>query len=117
MKKVLLVLSGLILSIGLSQNAIAQKGQTGLGLRLSPDGAGFTGKFFMDRNLAFEGQLNAGGVFGGEGESFNAVIFPFPTPVGGCSSVAVSMWACGIMAIQDSRVKANIETAVKVFSV
>ena len=85
MKKVLLVLSGLILSIGLSQNAIAQKGQTGLGLRLSPDGAGLTGKFFMDRNLAFEGQLNAGGVFGGEGESFNAVglleyHIPLPDP-------------------------------------
>ena len=69
MKKVLLALSGLLLTLSLSYNAQAQGSRTGLGLRLSPDGAGFTGKFFMDRNLAIEAQLNAGGVFGGEGES------------------------------------------------
>ncbi len=85
MKSILLVLSTLILSIGLSNNVFAQPGQTGLGLRLTPDGGGFTGKFFLDRNVAFEAQLNAGGVFGGEGESFNAVglleyHIPLPDP-------------------------------------
>lgn len=85
MKKILLVFSGLLLSICMCESALAQKGQTAVGLRLSPDGAGFTGKFFVDRNLAFEGQLNAGGVFGGPGESFNAVALleyhiPLPDP-------------------------------------
>ncbi|HRO42804.1 MAG TPA: hypothetical protein PL009_08210 [Flavipsychrobacter sp.] len=85
MKKVLLLLSGLILTLIFSQNANAQGGRAGLGIRLSPDGAGFTGKFFVDRNLAFEAQLNAGGVFGGEGQSVNAVgllqyHIPLPDP-------------------------------------
>jgi len=85
MKKLLLVLSGLLLSIGLSQPATAQGSRTGLGLRLTPDGGGFTGKFFVDRNLAIEAQLNAGGVFGGEGESLTAVglleyHIPLPDP-------------------------------------
>jgi len=73
MKKVLLFLSGLLFIGCLSQPAFAQGGRTGLGLRMSPDGAGFTGKFFVDRNLAIEAQLNAGGVFGGDGQSVNAV--------------------------------------------
>ena len=85
MKKVLLALSGLLLTLSLSYNAQAQGSRTGLGLRLSPDGAGFTGKFFMDRNLAIEAQLNAGGVFGGEGESVTGVglleyHIPLPDP-------------------------------------
>jgi hypothetical protein len=89
MKKVLLLLTGLLLSFGFSYKAQAQGSRTGLGLRLSPDGAGFTGKFFVDRNLAVEAQLNAGGVFGGvfggEGESITAAglleyHIPLPDP-------------------------------------
>lgn len=51
----------------------AQKANTALGLRATPDGGGFTGKFFIDPNLAIEAQVNAGGIFGLEGESFNVV--------------------------------------------
>jgi hypothetical protein len=85
MKKVLLAITGLLLSFGIAQTANAQAGSTALGLRLTPDGGGFTGKHFLDRNLAIEGQLNAGGVFGGEGKSFNAVglleyHIPLPDP-------------------------------------
>lgn len=73
------------MAVSVSNQSFAQKGQTGLGLRLTPDGGGFTGKFFIDRNLAIEAQLNAGGIFGGEGESFNAVglleyHIPLPDP-------------------------------------
>jgi hypothetical protein len=85
MKKILLALTGLLLSFGVAQQSFAQKGQTSLGLRLTPDGGGFTGKYFLDRNVAFEGQLNAGGILGGEGKSFTAVglleyHIPLPDP-------------------------------------
>jgi len=33
----------------------------GLGIRLNPDGGGITGKFFFDRHLALEAQLNVSG--------------------------------------------------------
>lgn len=73
MKKICLFLAGFLLTVCTSENAAA-RGETGLGLRLTPDGGGFTGKFFMDRNLAIEAQVNAGGVLGWEeGTSFNAV--------------------------------------------
>ena len=83
MKKVLLFLGGLIMMACTEANA--QAGRTGIGIRLTPDGAGFTGKHFIDRNLAFEGQLNAGGIFGEEGTSFTAVALleyhiPLPDP-------------------------------------
>lgn len=42
-----------------AQNDIA------LGLRATPDGGGFTGKFFLDHNFAFEGQLNGAGLYDG----------------------------------------------------
>lgn len=46
------------------QTVKAQDGaDVGLGLRATPDGGGFTGKFFLDPNWAIEAQLNAGGVF------------------------------------------------------
>lgn len=47
----------------------------GLGIRLNPDGAGFTGKFFLDRNWAIEGQLNAsgGGYIANDGPSMTVV--------------------------------------------
>jgi hypothetical protein len=85
MKKVIQILSGLVLMIGLTQQATAQSSRTALGLRMTPDGGGFTGKFFMDRNLAIEAQLNAGGILGGEGQSFTAVglleyHIPLPDP-------------------------------------
>ncbi len=34
--------------------------QTAVGMRLSPDGVGFTGKFFVNTPVAFELQMNAG---------------------------------------------------------
>lgn len=85
MKKILLFLAGLILTIGLSTQVNAQNGRAGIGLRMTPDGGGLTGKFFVDRNLAFEGQLNAGGLLGEEGESVTAVALlqyhiPLPDP-------------------------------------
>ena len=62
----------LMAGVGLQQ-VHAQNGGTALGLRLTPDGGGFTGKFYANRNVAIEVQLNAGGVMGGNGESFTAV--------------------------------------------
>lgn len=73
MKKVTLLISGLLLGLFLAIQANAQSSRVGLGLRLTPDGGGFTGKFFLDPNLAIEGQLNAGGILAGEGESVTAV--------------------------------------------
>jgi hypothetical protein len=66
-------MTGFALSLGIAERACAQKGDLSVGLRMTPDGAGLTGKYFLDRNIAFEGQLNAGGVFGLEGQSFTAV--------------------------------------------
>ena len=85
MKKGLLLLSAILFSVCAAFQADAQAGRTALGLRMTPDGGGFTGKFFVDRNLAIETQLNAGGVFGGEGESVTAVglleyHIPLPDP-------------------------------------
>jgi hypothetical protein len=80
MKKIfLLVMMNLCVA-----GAFAQKGKpmpqgsalnsnVGLGVRLTPDGGGFTGKFFLNKYIAIEAQLNAGGIFQFEGESFNAV--------------------------------------------
>ncbi len=48
----------------------AQPGRTGIGTRGSLDGFGLTAKYFVDRNFAFEGQLNAGGVRLLNGHSF-----------------------------------------------
>ncbi|WP_276134010.1 hypothetical protein [Polluticoccus soli] len=73
MKKVLLFFAFTALGIGMVNDSYAQRGKIGLGLRATPDGGGFTGKFFIDPNLAIEAQMNAGGVFGLEGESFNVV--------------------------------------------
>lgn len=74
MKKICLFITMMIFSLVLTQDSFARTGDIGLGLRATPDGGGFTGKFFIDRNLAIEGQMNAGGVLGWEdGTSFNAV--------------------------------------------
>ncbi len=85
MKKLLRIAGILLTGLMISAPASAQPGRTGLGLRLSPDGAGFTGKFFVDRNLAIEAQLNAGGAFAGDGQSVTAVglleyHIPLPDP-------------------------------------
>lgn len=85
MKKMILTLIGLLGLFCSAQEALAQKGQAALGLRLSPDGGGLSGKYFLDQNIAFEGQLNAGGIFSNEGESLTAVglleyHIPLPDP-------------------------------------
>lgn len=74
MKKVLFSLALVFAGLSTVFNASAKGGNVGLGLRATPDGGGFVAKLFLDRHLAFEGQLNAGGVTGGwGGPSFNAV--------------------------------------------
>lgn len=74
MKKVLFSLALVFAGLSAFFNASAKGGNVGLGLRATPDGGGFVAKLFLDRHLAFEGQLNAGGVTGGwGGPSFNAV--------------------------------------------
>lgn len=73
MRKLLLLTTALFAILFSTTTAHAQKGSTALGLRFSPDGLGFSGKFGLDRNWIFEAQVNAGGVFGYEGESFNVV--------------------------------------------
>lgn len=73
MKKMILLFSSLAITALATHSAHAQRGDIGLGARLTPDGAGFTGKFFLTKDLAFEAQLNAGGIFAFEGESVNAV--------------------------------------------
>lgn len=47
--------------------------QGAIGLRATPDGGGFTAKAYISKYLAFEGQLNVGGVLSLPGESFTAV--------------------------------------------
>src|SRR5690606_12133115 len=59
------------------------QGNVGLGLRGSPDGLGFTAKFFVSPHLALEAQANAGGIMGLEGESFHMVgllLYHIPLP-------------------------------------
>jgi hypothetical protein len=74
MKKIILTLAGLIALTFSGLDASAQNnGSVALGLRMTPDGGGFNAKFFTTRNWVVEAQLNAGGVMGGNGESFNAV--------------------------------------------
>lgn len=45
----------------LATAAFAQPGRTGLGIRSSLDGAGFTAIHFLTNSYAIEGQLNVGG--------------------------------------------------------
>lgn len=85
MKKLATIISTVIIAGLFSVNASAQKGAGAIGIRATPDGAGFTGKAFLTDHLAFEGQLNAGGIVGLEGQSFNAVALleahiPLPNP-------------------------------------
>ncbi len=69
MKRIMLFLAAVLITT----SGFAQRGSSALGLRATPDGGGLTGKFYISKHLAFEGQLNAGGIMGLEGQSFNAV--------------------------------------------
>jgi len=73
----------LIFLISLCQPFSASAQQyLGAGIRMSPDGLGFTGKIFINKKIAFEAQLNAGGLFAEEGKSFNAVsMFQYHLPL------------------------------------
>lgn len=73
MKKIFYAIAGTLASIVLTTNVHAQAGNFGVGLRMTPDGGGATVKYFFDRNLAIEGQLNAGGIVALEGTSITAV--------------------------------------------
>lgn len=87
MKKAALLLLIAIGSTGFCQKLYAQRGDAAIGLRATPDGGGFNIKAYLTKNLAFEGQLNAGGLIGGyNGQSFTAValleatiVFPDPS--------------------------------------
>jgi len=63
MKKIIIIV--IVSFMGLlsaSNNAKAQGSPVGIGIRVIPfGGAGFTAKFFLDRNLAIETQLDATG--------------------------------------------------------
>jgi hypothetical protein len=73
MKLVFHVLTGVIFGCLFTSEVHGQSGQAGFGLRLSPDGIGITAKIFKNKNLAFGGQLNSGGMFMDEGKSYHAV--------------------------------------------
>jgi hypothetical protein len=62
----------LLFSLSLLIGIHTADAQTALGLRPTPDGGGFTGKFFLDNNVAVEAQLNTA-VFGNLGRSVSAV--------------------------------------------
>lgn len=73
MRKVFLQISVLLLSMLSFSAAKAQMtSPIALGLRATPDGAGFTGKFYMNENMAIDAQLNAGGLIIGD-QSLTAV--------------------------------------------
>jgi hypothetical protein len=70
MKKVILTLATMIAAVS---GTYAQNGKVSLGVRATPDGGGFTGKFYATKNVAIELQLNGGGILTGEGQSFTTV--------------------------------------------
>jgi hypothetical protein len=70
LKKLILTLLTMLAALG---SMYAQNGKVALGFRATPDGGGFTGKFYGNKHMAVEAQLNAGGVFGGEGQSVTLV--------------------------------------------
>lgn len=85
MQKLILFLGLLTATSFSTPDANAQGGRGAIGLRATPDGGGFTGKVFMSKYLAFEGQLNVGGIFSLPGESFTGVALleahiPLPDP-------------------------------------
>lgn len=66
MKGIYTLLTAWAIILGNTISASAQYGTTSAGLRLSPDGLGFSGKHFVRNNLAFEAQFNAGGIMSGD---------------------------------------------------
>ncbi len=60
-------------TVSAQDNGAGKNSDFSIGLRLTPDGGGFTAKYFFKKDLAVEAQLNAGGLFAFSGESFNAV--------------------------------------------
>lgn len=85
MKRLSIFVGVLLMATFASFSSNAQRGDASIGIRATPDGAGFKGKVYATNHLAFEGQLNAGGIVGLEGESFNGVvlvegIIPLPDP-------------------------------------
>lgn len=82
MKKLFLFVTAFVMCTCVVNQAYAQKSNVALGLRFTPDGGGFSGKFFFDPNMALEAQMNAGGIMGLEGESFNIVgLFEYHVPL------------------------------------
>lgn len=76
MKRIATTISAVFVAAMMTFSASAQHANAGdaaIGLRATPDGGGLTIKAFMSDHFAFEGQLNAGGILGLPGESFNAV--------------------------------------------
>lgn len=85
MQKLVLFLGLFTASVFTTPSANAQKNHAGIGLRATPDGGGFNAKVLLAKYLAFEGQLNAGGILSLPGESFTAVALlegniPLPDP-------------------------------------
>jgi len=79
MNKFLIAACVVVFAFLFANSAYGQKGgqsknsDLSIGLRLTPDGGGFTGKYFFKKDLAVEAQLNAGGLFAFSGQSFNAL--------------------------------------------
>lgn len=67
------ILFSLVIILFSSQYSFAQNDDPSIGIRLTPDGAGGSGKLFFKKNLAFEGQINMGGIVGGGSKSYTVV--------------------------------------------
>jgi hypothetical protein len=65
-------IAGILIVLFTAFAAAGQSGRLGIGARVSTDGIGITGKYFLDRSFAIEVQLNAGGLVLREGESVSA---------------------------------------------
>lgn len=72
MKKIASII-GITLATLMATTSFAQMGRTGIGVRATPDGGGFTAKTLISPHLGIEGQLNLGGIYGLNGQSFTAV--------------------------------------------
>ena len=74
----------LLMTMGLNSPVLAQEGSSAVGLRLSPDGAGITGKYFLSKTFALETQFNIGGLMSGnEGRSLTVAgiaVYHIPLP-------------------------------------
>lgn len=84
MKKMTRLLSIATMAI-MTMTTTVNAQNAGIGIRATPDGGGFNGKFMVGKYLALEGQLNIGGIYRLPGESFTAVallegVIPLPDP-------------------------------------